>query len=210
MSDTIDSRFLAAWLRRSAEEIEAARDELCALDGEVGDGDHGISMADGLAAAACAAEDGDLDRPAPQTMQLAASAFLQNVGATVGPLYASAFLNAGTRLQSHPDLPALLGAIAEGIAARGKASPGDRTMIDVWHPAWQAALNASEAGGDISAQAAAALRAAEAGVEATKSMIAARGRAVRLGSRSLGYADPGAQSAALMVRALLAVAEERR
>lgn len=204
----IDSRFMAAWLRQAAEEIEVARDELCALDGEVGDGDHGISMADGLAAAAAAARDGDLDRPVAETMRLAASAFLQNVGATVGPLYASAFLNAGTRLQSHPDVPTLLGAIAEGIAARGKARPGDRTMIDAWQPAWQAALNASEAGDDVIAQARAAYRAAEAGVEETKSTIATRGRAVRLGSRSLGYADPGAQSAALMIRALVSVVEE--
>lgn len=208
MNDTIDSRFLARWLRCSADEIEAVRDELCALDGEVGDGDHGISMADGLSAAAGAAEKASGSETVSETMRRAASAFLQNVGATVGPLYASAFLTAAARLEARPELPELLGAIAEGIATRGKASPGDRTMIDAWHPAWQAALNTRDDGGGIAAQAEAALRAAEAGVEATKSMIATRGRAVRLGSRSLGYADPGARSAAVIIRALRFTSED--
>lgn len=206
MTTTVDTRMLARWLERCAETVEAARGELCALDGEVGDGDHGSSMADGLAAAARAAAhaaarcDGDAGPKA--MMDAAGSAFIAAVGATVGPLYATAFFRAGAAVDAGGGVPDLLAAMVDGISARGKARPGDCTMIDAWDPAARAAAAGAAAGQTPREQAAAAALAAREGADATVSMIASRGRAVRLGGRSLGHVDPGARSALLMIEAL--------
>ena len=152
MTTTVDTRMLARWLERCAETVEAARGELCALDGEVGDGDHGSSMADGLAAAARAAAhaaarcDGDAGPKA--MMDAAGSAFIAAVGATVGPLYATAFFRAGAAVDAGGGVPDLLAAMVDGISARGKARPGDCTMIDAWDPAARAAAAGAAAGQD--------------------------------------------------------------
>lgn len=202
----IDASYLSAFFRAAADRLEAERQQLCTLDGEIGDGDHGTSMANGFAAINArlreiAGKGGD----APALLREAASAFLGDVGATVGPLYATAFLH-GARLLDTTPLPReglgdLLAAFADGIHMRGKAELGDKTMLDAWLPAAQAAQAAARAGANAQAVARAAMTAAQDGAETTASMIASRGRAARLKERSLGHRDPGAVSAALLVTA---------
>ena len=192
------SDFTAADFAQSLAQVAAVlaehRDELCRLDGIVGDGDHGLAMADGFAAAAKAAEDAKAGTLA-DVGNAAAKALLNAVGASSGPLYATALMRAakaaGARAaMSLGETPALIAAMAEGIAARGKAAEGERTMVDAWAPAARAAGFA-------------AMRAAaEAGAEATKTMIATKGRTSRLGERALGHIDPGAASAVLVIGAL--------
>lgn len=185
--------------------IGEARAELAALDGAIGDGDHGASMAGGFAALTRALTIASREgKTAAELFPTAAQSFLDAVGATTGPLYASAFLAAGQRFQGLATLPLarlpeLVIAFHDGIAARGKASPGDKTMLDAWRPAARAVAASS---GDCLTRLSAAQRAAEEGRDATGSMIAALGRASRLGSRSLGHIDPGAASAVVIIAAL--------
>jgi dihydroxyacetone kinase-like protein len=180
----------AAFASRMATE----RDNLCALDGVIGDADHGIAMEQGMqaASAAAAATEGTLQ----DIFNAAAKGFLNAVGASSGPLYATAFLRAGKAAgprQSMPsgELRSVIVAIRDGIAQRGKAEPGQKTMIDAWAPAADAAA-AGKSPAEITA-------AADAGAASTSQMVATLGRAARLGDRSLGHPDPGSVSAAMLV-----------
>ncbi|MCG6885227.1 MAG: dihydroxyacetone kinase subunit L [Silicimonas sp.] len=197
---------IKAMLLAVADAMDAARDELCALDGEIGDADHGIAMSGGFGAVRTALSGMDGGTPT-EVFNAAAKSFLNAVGASSGPLYATAFMRAGAAVKgsevlSDADAPALVEAMAEGISHRGKAEPGDKTMLDAWAPAAEAARAA--AGQPAAEVFAAAATAAEKGAEATSQMQAKLGRAARLGARSLGHRDPGAVSAAMMLRAMTA------
>jgi dihydroxyacetone kinase-like protein len=98
----------------------------------------------------------------------------------------------------------LIEAMASGIAKRGKAVPGDKTMMDAWSPAAHAIRTGLEAGLPATEILYRATLAAQAGCEATRAMIASRGRAARLGARSLGHLDPGAASAAAIIEVIVA------
>jgi dihydroxyacetone kinase-like protein len=201
----MDGPGLVSIFGRMAAALDAHRGRLCELDGAIGDGDHGITMSLGFAAIlkALAA----LEAPEPGTVfATAAKAFLAAVGASAGPLYATAFLRAGAAVAGKPaldgeSLARIVIAMAEGIAHRGKAEPGDKTMLDAWAPAANAARAALAEGATGAELLARAAQAAAEGAEATKAMQARKGRAARLGERSLGHADPGAASAALLLAA---------
>lgn len=200
----MDGKDVKAMFLAAADAMDAARDELCALDGEIGDADHGVAMAGGFGAIRTAlAELGEA--PPADVFNVAAKAFLNAVGASSGPLYATAFMRAGAAVKGKErlddeDAPALVAAMADGIAHRGKAERGDKTMLDAWGPASDAARAA--AGQPAAAVFHAAADAAEAGADATADMQARLGRAARLGARSLGHKDPGATSAAIVLRAM--------
>ncbi|SDJ36849.1 dihydroxyacetone kinase subunit DhaL [Aliiruegeria lutimaris] len=209
----IDSTYLMAFFRLAGERLEEQRQTLCSLDGEIGDGDHGTSMANGFAAINARLRDLSAE-PAPPARLLreAASAFIGEVGATVGPLYATGLLQGAAMLEEGPldarQLGDLLAAFARGIAMRGKAGIGDKTMLDAWLPASHAAQRVAAEGGSPAEIARAAAEAAEAGAAATTSLIASRGRAARLKERSIGHPDPGAVSASLIIGAFAESREE--
>ncbi len=92
--------------------------------------------------------------------------------------------------------------MAQGIRDRGKAEPGEKTMIDAWVPATEAAAAASAGGSSAAEAIEAAANAAAEGAEATKAMVAAKGRSARLGDRSIGHVDPGAASAVTVIGAI--------
>jgi dihydroxyacetone kinase-like protein len=190
-----------------AETIGAARDELCRLDGVIGDADHGIAMADGFAAASKAIDALSADASLADQFNAAAKGFLNAVGASSGPLYATAFMRAakaaGARLEMPlTEAPMLIVAMAEGIQSRGKAEPGEKTMIDVWAPAAVAAEQGMASGLPVAEIMAQIRDAATTGAESTKSMVATKGRAARLGERSIGHIDPGAASAAMVLNVI--------
>lgn len=185
---------LRALFAAFADKMAAERDALCALDGAIGDGDHGIAMEQGMSAAAKAAA--ETDGTLQDICNAAAKGFLNAVGASSGPLYATGFLRAGKVLGpvnaiSRDSLMQIVPAIRDGIVHRGKAEPGQKTMLDAWHPAAEAVLSGADA-------ATVSDRAIE-GAKATKRMIARMGRAERLQERSLSHPDPGAVSAAMLV-----------
>lgn len=199
-----------AMLDAVAASLRAERDTLCALDGEIGDGDHGVAMDKGFTAVAEALAGLDpAQADLAEVFKLAAQSFLNAVGASSGPLYATAFLRAakwaGARREvPFAEVPQLFVELHDGVAQRGKAVPGDKTMLDVWQPV--AAAAAGEA--PLDERLADIVASAHRGAEATVAMQANLGRAARLGARSIGHMDPGAASAALMVESM--VTEMRR
>jgi dihydroxyacetone kinase-like protein len=195
-------------LRRMFGEIAAAitaeKDELCRLDGVIGDADHGVAMALGFDAARDAVDALAPGAEPTAVMNAAAKAFLSAVGASTGPLYATALMRAGAAVKGKPalddaDVAAMVQAMAGGIADRGKAELGEKTMLDAWAPAAEAIAAAA---GPLGARLAAAEAAARTGAEATKGMVAGKGRSVRLGERALGHVDPGAASAVIVLAAM--------
>ncbi|MBL8583344.1 MAG: dihydroxyacetone kinase subunit L, partial [Rhizobiaceae bacterium] len=152
----------------------------------------------------------DLSTADPTLVQnTAAKSFLNAVGASSGPLYATAFMRAGAAVKGKTtlgvsDTVAMLQAMAKGIQDRGKAEIGEKTMVDAWAPAADAAGNALAAGKNLAQCLDAAAQAADAGAEATKALVAGKGRSSRLGDRAIGHMDPGAASAVVVIEAIRA------
>jgi dihydroxyacetone kinase-like protein len=188
--------------------IAAEKDHLSDLDGAIGDADHGITMALGFQAVNGELAKLDLDHMLPSDVfTVAATAFLDAVGASTGPLYATAFRRAAQVLKQDESLSpagqaAIVEAMTAGIKERGKGQRGDKTMLDAWIPATEAAVGARARTAGLSEMWDGILDAAEAGANSTRSMVATRGRAARLGERSLGHMDPGAASAVIILRAM--------
>jgi dihydroxyacetone kinase-like protein len=189
------------WLRRYAAVIAENRAELVALDTAIGDGDHGTNMDRGMKKAMeklDAQEGADIGA----LLKTVAMALISSVGGAAGPLYGTLFLQMGTSASGKEELDlagwtAALDAGIKGVQARGKAEPGDKTMIDALLPAL-AALESAD--GDMGAALNQAADAAEEGMKATIPLEARKGRASYLGPRSVGHQDPGATSSYLLMR----------
>lgn len=198
-----------------ADRMAAEQALLAELDGEIGDGDHGVAMSGGFAAAARALFNADAENQTLlQGFGLAAATLLNAVGATTGPLYSNALLHTGQRFgaQVHVPfdrLPEMIIGMAEGIAMRGHGKPGDKTMVDAWAPAAYVARTGLDDGQPTARILRLAAAAASDGTQATRAMMASRGRAARLGPRSIGHLDPGAVSAAALLDSLAQWAEGR-
>ena len=138
-------------------------------------------------------------------LKLVATTLMSTVGGAAGPLYGTAYLRAakvtGLAELDAGAVVAMLEAGLEGIVARGKATTGEKTMVDAWSPAVAAAVTAADGGADPGDVLDAAADAASQGAEATVPLVATKGRASYLGERSAGHADPGATSTALLLRA---------
>lgn len=208
---------LERWLRLGAARLHEQRELLTDLDGAIGDGDHGINMDRGFSAIVAkldqakaagtpaGSSDGVADPAA--LLRLAGKTLVGTVGGASGPLYGTAFLRAAAPLAGHtevggPEIVAALDAATNGIAALGKSSAGEKTMLDALLPAVAAARASLGRDDDLAAILAAARDAADAGARATIPLVATKGRASYLGERSAGHQDPGATSAALLLGAL--------
>jgi dihydroxyacetone kinase-like protein len=208
----LDVDWAVRWLTLSAQAMADHRVELIELDRAIGDSDHGENMDRGFKAVMDKLAEAPPATPGA-ALKLTAMALMSKVGGAAGPLYGTAFLRASTSLGDAPDIdPAALAAALEaardGVVARGKAEPGDKTMVDAWTPAVEAAAAAAAAGdGDVLKVLLAAAEAAEAGAVATDPLIARKGRASYLGERSAGHRDPGAVSTALILRAAAGAAK---
>lgn len=195
---------LVAWIERFSEVISEHADELTQLDSAIGDADHGTNMRRGCRAAVEA-----LQAAGPEDVtgfgRAIAMKLISTVGGTSGPLYGSFFLALGTAGGSASELDAsgtvaALKAAVEAVQKRGKAEPGDKTMIDALLPAIEAMETSLGNGGDLADALSAGTTAAEEGMHATIPMLARKGRASYLGERSIGHQDPGATSSWLLVR----------
>ncbi|MFI2565570.1 dihydroxyacetone kinase subunit DhaL [Paenarthrobacter sp. NPDC018779] len=200
------------WLKLSAEAMAEHRTELIELDRAIGDSDHGENMDRGFQAVLQKLDEPSLETPGA-ALKAAAMALMSKVGGAAGPLYGTAYLRAATALGDATDIDgaavvSALVAARDGVVARGKAEPGDKTMIDAWTPAVEAAQKVSDDGGDALAALEAAAEAAESGAVATEPLVARKGRASYLGERSAGHRDPGAQSTALLLRAAADAAKQ--
>lgn len=181
---------LTAWITRFAELVHEHRDELTALDSAIGDADHGSNMDRGMTAVVAALAEAPPADPAA-LLKKAGATLVSKVGGASGPLYGTLLLRMAGAVDDGFG-PALRAGF-EGVLARGKAEPGDKTMVDALGPA----CDVLDAGGSI-AQAA---QAAADGRDATVPLVARKGRASYLGERSAGHQDPGATSTALLLQA---------
>ena len=188
------------WLRRFADTIAEHRMELVRLDTAIGDGDHGTNMDRGMRKAMeklDGSEPGDIGAD----LKAAGMALVSSVGGAAGPLYGTLFMQMGsaTAGRSELDLAGFADALeagVKGVQARGKAEPGDKTMIDALLPA----LDALREGGELGEALRRSADAAEEGMKATIPLEARKGRASYLGPRSVGHQDPGATSSHLLLR----------
>ncbi len=195
-----------AWLQRSAAVLHEQREYLTQLDSAIGDADHGINMDRGFTAVMDKLP-GVADKDAGTILKTVGTTLVSTVGGASGPLYGTAFLRAGmalagkVELQDNDVLTALQAAL-EGIIARGKAKPGEKTMVDALQPAIETFKVTLEAGASLKEALAKATQSAEAGMKSTIPMLATKGRASYLGERSIGHQDPGATSAWFFLRAM--------
>lgn len=208
---SLDAAWARRWIESSAADIAEQRDYLVDLDRAIGDGDHGENMDRGFTAAVEALGQAQPASVA-EVLKTVAKTLMSTVGGAAGPLYGTAFLRAskaaGDGELDGAGVAAVIAGALDGIQARGKATTGEKTMVDAWTPALEAARAAAEAGSDPVAVLEAAATAAEAGAAATEPMRATKGRASYLGERSIGHLDPGAVSTSLILRAAVRAAGE--
>jgi phosphoenolpyruvate---glycerone phosphotransferase subunit DhaL len=193
-----------AWLQAYASTIAERKEELTKLDSAIGDADHGINMERGMSAA-LAKLDGLEDGDVGTLLKTVGMALISTVGGAGGPLYGTLFLQMGTAAVGKNELEpddwrsALEAAIA-GVQMRGKAEPGDKTMVDALMPGKDALAQALSEGADFADALRRSATAAEEGMRATVPLVARKGRASYLGDRSAGHQDPGATSSYLLLK----------
>jgi phosphoenolpyruvate---glycerone phosphotransferase subunit DhaL len=199
---TITHDAIEDWMKRFAAEVAENRSYLTKLDGAIGDGDHGTNMDRGMKKALerLDAADGDDIGASLKTVGMA---LVSSVGGAAGPLYGTLFLQMGQATAGKSELDVAgfteaLDAGVQGVIKRGKAEPGDKTMLDALGPALDAMRSAG--GDDVAGALAQAADAARDGMEATVPMVARKGRASYLGERSAGHQDPGATSSHLLLK----------
>jgi len=202
----LDITWARAWVARSANVIAENRVELITLDRAIGDGDHGENLDRGYSAVVKKIADLPEDATPADALKLVATTLISTVGGASGPLFGTAYLKAAGAVAGKSELDGaaivdLLTAARDGIVLRGKAEVGDKTMVDAWTPAVDAAAAALADGKTEVDILRAAADAAEAGAESTDPLVARKGRASYLGERAIGHRDPGSVSSALLLRA---------
>ncbi|AQP54128.1 dihydroxyacetone kinase subunit L [Vagococcus penaei] len=179
------------WLALFTEKVADNQTYLSDLDSAIGDGDHGANMARGTKEMLAA-----LNEKQPETVsdvfKLAAMTMISKVGGASGPLYGSAFMGMAKASATTDELTTILSAGVTEIEKRGKATRGEKTMLDVWIPVVEKLETGELVTSDIAEL-----------TEATKPMKATKGRASYLGERSVGHLDPGAVSSGYFFEAML-------
>ena len=191
-------------LMHVADRVIAAEPVLTDADRQLGDGDHGLGMQRGMTALKQKLDAGDaasIDR----VFSTAGMAMISSMGGASGVIFGTMFRSGGAALAEQPsfgarELAEFLAVAVDAVMERGKARPGDKTMVDALHPAADRARQLA-AVPLVDALDGVAI-AAEAGVEATKPMVAKIGRAQTLGERAVGHPDAGAISIAVILRAM--------
>jgi phosphoenolpyruvate---glycerone phosphotransferase subunit DhaL len=195
---------VVTWLKAFAATIAENKAYLTELDSAIGDADHGINMDRGFQAVLT-----QLDGPASEDIgalfKTVGMTLVSKVGGAGGPLYGTLFLQLGaatvgkTEISGEDWSTALSGAVS-GVQTRGKAEPGDKTMLDALIPARDAFVAALDDGADLPVALRRSAEAAEQGMKDTIPLVARKGRASYLGERSAGHQDPGATSTYLLLR----------
>ena len=206
---TVTKEQVVRWLEATAAVLEANKGYLTDLDSAIGDADHGTNMDRGfkkvmekLPTVA--------DKDIGNILKTVGMTLISTVGGASGPLYGTFYMRGGMAADAKEELDAddlvnvLQGAV-DGIVQRGRAQPGDKTMVDALLPALAALKEAVASGQELPAAVAAAVAAAEQGMKDTIPLQARKGRASYLGERSIGHQDPGATSSHLILNALLGV-----
>jgi dihydroxyacetone kinase-like protein len=195
---------ILAWLRCYRQVLAENKDYLTQLDSAIGDADHGANMDRGFAAVVDKIA-GVADKDIGSILKTAGMTLVSTVGGAGGPLYGTFFMRAGMTADgklelSAADIVAAFEAGLAGVQQRGKATIGEKTMVDALTPACKAMRGQVENGASLPDILAAGAAAAEQGMKETIPLLATKGRASYLGERSIGHQDPGATSSYLLVR----------
>lgn len=193
-------------VEKIADEIIQNKEYLTELDRVIGDGDHGVNLARGFE---------EIKAQISSYSSLAYSDIFQKMGMTLltkvggasGAIYGTAFMSAGmyckgkTELEKE-DIVAIFKAMIEGVKKRGKASLGEKTLLDTVLPVYDLLQHRLEQREDILSNTEEIKTVAKQGMESTKDIIATKGRASYVGERSLGHIDPGAASSYMMIKVI--------
>jgi len=201
---TVEYSQALGWVRAFSSSVAENKDYLTKLDQAIGDADHGINMDRGMTAvlAKLHALEGDDVGALFKTVGMT---LVSTVGGAAGPLYGTLFLQMGVATAGKSELEAedwaaALDAAVQGVQMRGKAEPGDKTMVDALIPARDAFSAAVAEGASFEEALGRSAQAAEEGMQATIPLVAKKGRASYLGERSAGHQDPGATSSHLLLK----------
>ncbi len=210
--ETLDVRYWRRALLNVAQAVEEEKERLCQLDGAIGDGDHGTSMARGfrLVAARLASDD---SADVGALLRTTGTTLISAVGGVTGIVFGTFFTSAakaaaGKTETGTAELAEMFAAGLRGVQLRGKAKPGDKSMVDALAPAAEALREAHDGGLTVQEALDLAERAAREGMERTRGMKAAVGRARYQGEKAIGHIDPGAASVAVILAALARTAAE--
>lgn len=208
--EVITRQQLPQLMRAIADEMEGRCEQLCQMDAQMGDGDLGLTMKKGFAAAAeemAASQEPDVGRAIAKCAMKMSSA----VPSTMGTLMSSGLLQGGNNLSGQTQIdPAgfvlLLEGFAAGIQKRGKCERDDRTVLDAIGSAADAAaaLLRHDSAASLSQLAQAAKEGAQTGVEATAAMQPKFGKAAVHAAKAIGRVDQGAFAAGCMMAAICA------
>ena len=204
---TVTKEQVVRWLESTAAVLAANKGYLTELDSAIGDADHGTNMDRGfnkvmekLPTVA--------DKDIGNILKTVGMTLISSVGGASGPLYGTFYMRGGMAADAKEeldgdDLVNVLQGAVDGIIQRGRAQPGDKTMVDALLPALAALKQAVADGQDVRAAVAAAVAAAEQGMKDTIPLQARKGRASYLSKHSINHQDPGATSSYLILNALL-------
>ncbi|MCD6406343.1 dihydroxyacetone kinase subunit L [Candidatus Aerophobetes bacterium] len=187
--------------------LEGKQEELNRLDANIGDGDHGRTVAGAFKNVL--KQEKELEgKDIGEALQIIGRTLAFSTGAATGPLYGSAFIEAGKKLKGKEKLSledwkeALSGAV-EGVKRRGKAEVGDKTMLDTLYPMAKSLEESVKKGESLKEGLLKAKDAAKKGMESTKELVSKRGRSSRLGERTKGHIDPGAASSYYVIETII-------
>jgi len=194
---------------RIEESLEKHRQYLNDLDSPIGDSDHGESVCSAFRKVKEVVDKfPEEKRDIGELLQTVGKSIVLSGGAAMGPLYGTAFMDAGKAVAgkeelSPSDLVKMWEAFAGGIKRRGQVELGDKTMYDAIYPSFLALQKAYEEGKSLKEMLEEAIEGARRGMESTKDLVSKRGRSSRLGERSRGHIDPGAASSYFIIEAFL-------
>jgi len=183
-------------------------DYLTELDSELGDGDHGVSLDRGFSEVRRELS-GFGGSDVGTVLELAGASLVSSMGGAAGPIFGMAFSSAGHEVKGRSsvgvaEVAAMFEAAESAVVDLGRAKVGDKTVLDALHPAATAAKEASDAGEtDLVKAFESIVAAANSGLEATKALVAKKGRAMYLGERGVGAYDVGAASFCIMLDSVL-------
>jgi len=188
-----------------SERMVDSKDLLTQADKEIGDGDHGIGMARGFEAVRQLLERQTFSS-LEELIKTVGTTLMTSVGGAAGAVFGTLFRGGTSRIGGREtfDSEALSLMLLDGldaVKARGKARPGDKTMVDALEPA---ALTSQElTSAPLNESLTAVTEAAREGMEATRDMVAKVGKAKTLGERARGHPDPGAVSTYLILKYMM-------
>jgi dihydroxyacetone kinase-like protein len=205
--DTIKLSQLITWLEKIAAYMQENKDYLTELDSVIGDADHGFNMDRGFKKVMSKIEELKQSKDAAALLKNTGMTLISSIGGASGPLYGTFFLQASMVLKDKEeltldDLKTSFASGLKGLKSRGRATAGEKTMIDVLEPVVVSLETSVDKKIDLNEALTTMVDVAEQGMKSTISMLATKGRASYLGERSVGHQDAGATSSYLILKAL--------